>query len=441
MENKTNVTALLIPGFITLVVSGVLGYGIYVATEAEQQEIDESVETVAEEKEIETIPFEEIVVKDSNRFIDDGDKILQTGINGQIEHLYEVTRDFEGTIINKELLGSEARLEKQDKVISRGTLDREEAIATIEERLAALVRYMQDGDYDSLYPLLSQEDRILYSREQLRGAANTIGFQVENYAQTGDLQFLYPQTEEYDASLLRGIQDIDDGEGASEENGDESEDDNQETSGLLNQTPGLIADVPIELTFQSTSIGRQRVPVFVKIVNEGNIWNVRYFGPTEVIPLNRTLTEDDGGKTYGNPLLFELSLSDMILFSNIDYLYFTYVLKNNSSLNMEPEINDRGRETGEMIDVLAQAAVTSATLTDSADTGYQLIDSVFFLQQDDFVTLGNEALGRMVFEPAPGPEIDSIFMSADVVVEDGEYEVSVNFGEIPLERQNSLGGS
>lgn len=444
-DQKNNTIALIIPGIITLVASLGLGFLILQATNAQNQTDKDNTRTVAEEVEIESIPFEELVVEDNNLFIDDGDKILQAGINGQIEHTYKVTRDFDGKVIEKEKLSSEKKIEKQDKIIRRGILNREETIVTINERLDAFFRYFQEGDYDRLYPLLSKRDRLLYSREQLKESALKTGFQVESYTENAEIRFIYPSSDYNDDLLLSGVQDIE--EEQTQEDDSESSDgdveeptEEKEVMSLeeLNEVNGLVAQLPISLIFQSSLIGRQKVTLTISIYHEGDNWNIGYFGPTEVIAINKTQIRDDGGKTFGNPLQLELTIRDMVFFNNVEYLYFTYNLKNTSAINTKPELDDRGRETGNFIEVNAASKMTSSFLTDSADTGYEEKENVFFLQTSDVVLAGQEAIGRIVFRPSPGPDIDKIFLSTELMVEDGAFTVQIDFGELKLERQNKF---
>jgi len=400
---------LLLPGIITLVVVVCLGGAIiYLRINAENGDEDDAGPSL--ENEIISVPYEEEIIDDYNLFTDDRDILMQIGINGEVEQTYEVIKNADGSVISKQLKSEQTLIEKQNRILRRGALDRQETIDDIKDALDTYFTAMKEGDYSGAYPLLTENDRMLYASTVLTESAEAIEFKVASYSFTQDLYFEYPDYLTTNDSALKPI---------------------QETATEFNMADdrlqGLVAVQPVSVLFDSL-IGRQEVSFDLRIKHENQQWNIEYFGPTEVINVNKIQTRDDGGKTYGKPLIAEVWLKEVIFFPHLNKVFIHYVLFNKSEENLTTDERDN--------EIIAPslAKVVSATLYDEPNTGYTQLENILYNQGSDTVTPDANADGRLVFSPPPGPDINAIYVTTQVAIDD--FMVKIEFGEIPMVRQN-----
>jgi len=400
---------LLLPGIITGTVVLVLLILIAALT-AKKPPAGPDQTTQVEIEQI-SIPYEEESIDDINLFTDDQDVLSQVGINGVIEERYNVTRDRDGNVLNKELIDTRTVMEKQNRILRKGTLDRAATTETVKSLMEDYFTDLKKGDFANLYPLLRESDRVLYSEDRLKQSSDSIDFLVESYSLVRDLSYEYPLYLTSNNPSLQATQDVP----------------LVTTNTNLQTRQGLVAVLPLRVIFNST-IGRQELAFDLRFLHEGENWKATYFGPTEIIPINKTQKRDDGGKTYGKPVSAEITLKNAIFFPNLNRIYIDYVLANTSEANYTED------RYGVQQIIVTNAQIASVTLYDDPQTAYQLGENVFFLQAYDDVYLGETATGRLLFSPVPGPEINIIYVTLQLTI--GDFLVNVDFGDITLDRQN-----
>ncbi len=401
---------LLLPGIITGAVVLVLLLLIIVLSTGNNKPAGPD-QTTNIEAERTTIPYEEETIEDANLFTDDHDVLAQVGINGVIEDRYNVTRDRNDTILKKELIDTTTVIEKQNRILRKGTLDRTATSDAIKGLMDEYLAYLKKHDFTKLYPMLRESDRMLYTESQLKNSAEGIDFLIESYSLVQDLRYEYPVYLTSSDSSLQATQDT------PLAGGDTTTQNRQ----------GLVAVLPLRVIFTST-IGRQELAFDLRFIHENDSWKATYFGPAEIVAINKTQKRDDGGKTYGKPVSAEITLKNAIFFPNLNRVYIDYQLSNTS------EANYTTGPLGVQQIIVTNAKLSSVTLYDDPQTGYQLKENVFFLQAYSDVYIGESAIGRLQFTPVPGPDISQIYVTLQLQI--GNYMINVDFGDISLDRQN-----
>jgi hypothetical protein len=413
-----------IPGLITCgVVIGLLVLIAFLSRGGNGE--NTRIEVVAE-----SVPYEDQVIEDDNLFADQAPVLEQVGIPGTIEHTFEIQVDSAGNEIKREEVKTVTLVEKKDRILRQGKLYRAETLKTIQERINALFDALEVQDFAKAYPMLTESDRMLYSSDNLRNSAISTGFKVTTTSIKQDIRFEYPSYLTENDSSLQPIKEAygDAGMTADEE---------------VNRNQALLAIVPVTVGFESPVIGNQEFIFDLRLQRENSNWNIYYFGPTEMLQVNRTRTRDDGGKTFGNPVGAEITVNNVIFFPYLNRIYLDYLLTNNSQRNFVTV-------DGEQVFMPTDAFLSKVTLYDGPGTAYELLENSLFNQSEDEVWIDQSAKGRLVLSPTPGPAIDTLFLTLQLTVTNAAYFTNealrerdtqtyvsdVDFGEIKLKRQN-----
>lgn len=383
-------------------------------------------------RELITTAYEDQVIEDDNLFTDSSPVRIQVGIPGITEEVYQVTRDETGNILDKKLIETNIQVAKQDRITRKGTLDREATEKKIRAVIASIFDSLETLNFTTLYPLLATVDRMHYTEQQLSNSAKAIALDLDTYSITGEIAYLYPKYLSDKDNSLSPIQDV-------------VSDNTDETNSGATDT-GLIAVIPSSMTFNSDVIGTQGIGFDLRLVHENGDWFIRYFGPTEVLPIDQTRTQADGGKVFGKPIGARVTVNRAVFFPFLNRLYFDYTLVNTSERNYTEPL----REDEEPIFVPTDAFISKVTLYDEPATPYVLQENILFNQSDDTVWVGKSAVGRLIYSPTPGLEIARLYLSMQLTINDAAsftteamserevtaFVVDVDFGEIVLKRQN-----
>ncbi|HDS11520.1 MAG TPA: hypothetical protein ENN77_01300, partial [Candidatus Wirthbacteria bacterium] len=284
---------IILAGGLTALIISVLLVLIMINSR-QQEQIAELPPTTTETR---IIPYEEETVEDYNLFTDNDAVMIQVGINGVIEDIYELTYDKSGNIIDKKLIESIETSKVQNRIIQQGMLDRIETTERIRTRLSEYIEHLKKSDIPAAFPYIQQTDRQLFSQQTLQDNATALNWQIESHAINADLEFIYPDYLTVFDDSLTGSQTTGDSSAIDLPKGKES----------------LRANIPLGIIFQSDVIGRQAVELKLSCTKENDDWFFSYIGPTEITDIDRSEYRDDGGRTYGNTVGARLTLNKAII--------------------------------------------------------------------------------------------------------------------------------
>ena len=391
------------------------------------------------------IPFETIEVEDWQLFASEQPLTIQPGIKGIIEETYKVVKDPNGKETSREKTDEKTVQNVRNRVVRIGRLDREETYNEVRSLAEKTLNHLQEEEMDEIFTLLSSFDQKRFTQEELESIIEDTEFKITSYTFTQQTDFAY----EDEIVRLTGkkVSSLE----VEETNTTPSEDDTTPTVDVdVDETPSLIAKVPFEYVFTSSLTGSQKIEAQLLLIHEDKeTWTVFYPGPTRFIELDRKRDGNDGGKNINYPLSFEITLNNLLVFHNIDTLYFSYDLKNTTiagvDLNRALEIKAKELQaltqvptdltpapTQVPVKLIADLEVSKAKLRDDPGTVYTLNDKNIYNKTWKTLPPDEEGKGFIKFIPAPSYDINNVILDVQFSIA-GLFETDITFGTIPLE--------